>query len=174
MFVLCTEIKMASRKCGHSTTDSCTTSSKKHARKVSKVTFNKWKRHNEAADQTMSWLSCELERDRSFVAMLYCSVCKRFKQNIQSQVNQLSAGVSAMCPKLTSSSETIAVNHSSTDNQSVISAETTATTNTVTPAVSTDHTLLTSGERAILQTALVPIYCNDGSIISARYDSASK
>jgi len=81
-----------------------------------------------------------------------------------------------VCPKLTSSSETIALNQTSTDNQSVVNAETTATNNTVTPAVCTDHTLLTSGERVILQTALVPIYCHNESIISAPLllDSASQ
>ena len=46
----------------------------------------------------------------------------------------------------------------------------------MTPAVNTDHMLLTSGERVLLQTAMVPICCANGSIISARIllDSASQ
>jgi len=79
MFVMCTETKMASRKHSHYTTNSCESSNKKPVRRLSKATFDKWKRDNEVAHQTMSCLSCELERDRSFVAILYCFVCKRFK-----------------------------------------------------------------------------------------------
>jgi len=80
-----------------------------------------------------------------------------------------------MCPKPISLSETTAVSQSTAEYQPVVSTGT-STTNTVTSAVSTDHMLLTSGERVILQTALVPIYCSNGSIISARLllDSASQ
>jgi len=87
MFLLCTETKMASRKRSISTTNSCESSSKKPVRRLSKATFEKWKRDNEVAHQTMSWLSCELERDRSFVAMLHWSMCKTFEQHIQSGRN---------------------------------------------------------------------------------------
>ena len=47
---------------------------------------------------------------------------------------------------------------------------------TVIPAVNTDHMLLTSGEWVLLQTAIVPVCCADGSNISARIllDSASQ
>ena len=47
----------------------------------------------------------------------------------------------------------------------------------MTPAVSLDHMLLVSGERVILQTAVAPVYCVNGStMISAHIllDSASQ
>ena len=78
---------MATRKRGPFTTDSCANSNKKTVRRLSKATFDKWKRDNEVSHQTMSWLCCELERDKNFVATLYCSVCKRFEQHIQSGRN---------------------------------------------------------------------------------------
>ena len=77
-------------------------------------------------------------------------------------------------------SEATVINQSSItsvhDNQTVANTETTVDVDTVTPAVSTDHILLTTGERVLHQTAMVPIYCANGSIISARIllDSASQ
>ena len=68
---------MATRKRGPSTTDSCANSSKKAARRLSRATFDKWKRDNEVSHQTMSWLCCELERDKNFVATLYYALLFR-------------------------------------------------------------------------------------------------
>jgi len=99
MFVLCTETKMASRKCGHSTTNlGEKSSSKKSMRRLFKATFDKWER-DEITHQTMSWLSCELERDRSFVATLYCSLCKRFEHHIQSGRNFSAAWITGSSNK---------------------------------------------------------------------------
>ena len=80
--------------------------------------------------------------------------------------------------QFTISSETTAVNQSSVGDSEKCQPEITTETitDTVAPAVNTDHMLLTSGERVLLQTAVVPVYCTNGSIISARVllDSASQ
>ena len=82
----------------------------------------------------------------------------------------------SICPKkFTISSETTAINQSSPSandsSQSVVTTE--STVNTVTPPVNTDHMLL---EQVLLQTAVVPVCCANGSTISARIllDSASQ
>jgi len=103
-----------------------------------------------------------------------CICPKKFSLSHETTAHdQLSTRASTMCPKPISLSETTAVSQSTVENQPVVSTgTTTSTTNTVTPTVSTDHMLLTSGERVILQTALVPIYCSNGSFILL--DSASQ
>ena len=51
-------------------TDACP-SSKKSGRALSKNTFEKWKRENDKAYQMMmTWLSCELDTNKEFVASL--------------------------------------------------------------------------------------------------------
>ena len=102
----------------------------------------------------------------------FCYYCKRIGHHHRS-----------LCPKqfngVTQSSETTATNQSSTvNNQLPINKATNqsstdenqadvteTTTNTVTPAVNTEHMLLTNGERVLLQTAVVPVYCANGSIV---------
>ena len=76
---------MAPRKRPSMTSSTSATSSKKVVRRLSKATFDKWKRENEVVHQMMSWLNCELERDKNYVATLHCLVCKckRFEQCIQ-------------------------------------------------------------------------------------------
>jgi len=61
-------------------------------------------------------------------------------------------------------------NNTATDTSLTISAETDR------PSGDSDHMLLASGERVPLQTALAPVCCGDGSVISARIllDSASR
>jgi len=76
-------IEMASIKCSFSVAESSAISSQK-VRRLSRATFDKWKRENEVPHRTMTWLCCELERDKGFVTSLYCSVCKRFEHHIQS------------------------------------------------------------------------------------------
>jgi len=71
-------IEMASRKRSLSVAESSVISSQK-VRRLSRATFDKSKRKNEVSYQTMTWLCCELERDKGFVTCLHCSVCKRFE-----------------------------------------------------------------------------------------------
>ena len=112
-----------------------------------------------------------------------CHYCKRVGHHNRS-----------LCPKqfieTPQSSETTATNQSSTVNKATCAnqspivnressqadATTETTTDTVAPAVNTEHMLLTNGERVLLQTAIVPVYCANGSIVSARIllDSASQ
>ena len=112
-----------------------------------------------------------------------CHYCKRVGHHNRS-----------LCPKqfieTPQSSETTATNQSSTVNKATCTnqspmvnressqadATTETTTDTVAPAVNTEDMLLTNGERVLLQTAIVPIYCANGSIVSAHIllDSASQ
>jgi len=67
--------------------------------------------------------------------------------------------------------------NSSENNLSNASNEVIVETDIVMPAVSSDHMLLVSGKRVILQTVVAPVYCANGStMISARIllDSASQ
>ena len=86
-------------------------------------------------------------------------------------------GNQQMSYPFTSKSSTVnqATNQPST-NESHADVTPEITTDTVTPAVNKEHMLLTSGERVLLQTAIVPVYCANGSNVSARIllDSASQ
>ena len=53
--------KMAGRKRARCSDEPSTKSAK---RQVTKATFEKWQREHERDHQTLSWLRCELERDR--------------------------------------------------------------------------------------------------------------
>jgi len=68
-------------------------------RRLSKATFDKWKRDDEVTHQTMSWLSCELERYNNYVATLHYSVCKRFEQYIESGRNFSAVWISGLLNK---------------------------------------------------------------------------
>jgi len=59
---------MASRKRSFSVAESSAISSQK-VRKLSRATFDKWKRENEVSHQTMTWLCCELERDKLLLCL---------------------------------------------------------------------------------------------------------
>jgi len=84
----------------------------------------------------------------------------------------------SICPKQwADGTEAIVVSQSSVsqspvntgeNNSSNASNEAIVETDIVTPAVSSDYMLLVSGKRVILQTAMAPIYCANGStMISA-------
>ena len=62
-------------------------STKSAKRQVTKATFEKWQREHERDHQTLSWLRCELERDRRHVVSLYCTVCKRYESSMESLKN---------------------------------------------------------------------------------------
>ena len=57
--------------------------SKQRKRQVSKDTFYKWQRKFEREHQTSTWLRCALdEKDRELVSILWCDVCRKFKERI--------------------------------------------------------------------------------------------
>ena len=101
----------------------------------------------------------------------FCCYCKRTGHH-----NRCTYTV---CPKeFAGSTETIAINQSSTnvyDSGQLVVADG-KTTDTVTPTVDTDHMLLINGKRVLLQTAIVPVFCTNGSVVSARIllDSTSQ
>ena len=60
-------------------------SSKKARRQVTRATFEKWQREFEKEHQSMSWLRCEVEKtDKNIVSKLFCLVCQKYKDRIQS------------------------------------------------------------------------------------------
>ena len=59
-------------------------SRKASKRQVTTSTFDKWQQEYERDHQTLSWLRCDLERDKRHVAALYCAVCKKYEDSLQS------------------------------------------------------------------------------------------
>ena len=51
---------------------------------VTKATFDKWQHEYEKDHQTLSWFRCDLERDKRHVASLYCAVCRKYEDSLQS------------------------------------------------------------------------------------------
>jgi len=51
-------------------------SKKSGKRQVPKATFEKWQQEHEREHQTLSWLRCELERDKRHVAVPYVGSTK--------------------------------------------------------------------------------------------------
>ena len=49
--------------------------------------FQKWHRQYKRDYQTVSWLRCELNRDKTHVAPLYCEVCQKYVHSVQSLRN---------------------------------------------------------------------------------------
>lgn len=62
-------------------------SKKSSKRTVSKSTFEKWQREYERDHQTLTWLRCDLDRDRRHVVSLFCSVCRKYEVSLQSLKN---------------------------------------------------------------------------------------
>ena len=52
-------------------------SSKAAKRQVTNSTFEKWQRQFDREYQMLSWLRCDLDRDKVHVATLWCEVCKK-------------------------------------------------------------------------------------------------
>ena len=77
---------MAGRKrCGSECgSEAAGPSRKANKRQVTKSTFDKWQQEHERDHQTRSWLRCDLERDKRYVASLYCAVCKKYEHSLQS------------------------------------------------------------------------------------------
>lgn len=68
---------------------------KKAKRQVAVATFEKWQRNYDRDHQTLSWLRCEKDKnDKSLVALLWCSVCRKYRDNIRSMKNFSNAWVS--------------------------------------------------------------------------------
>ena len=52
------------------------------------LTYKKWQTNYEQEYQTLSWLRCDVnERDKSFVGLLWCAVCRRFEERIRGVKN---------------------------------------------------------------------------------------
>ena len=70
-------------------------------RQVTKATFDKWHQDNDRDHQTLVWLRCELERDNVHVAVLFCDVCKHYKDSIVSlrnfQMTWITGTINLMC-----------------------------------------------------------------------------
>ena len=74
--------KMAGRKpCAGSEVPGPSKTSK---RQVTKATFEKWQQEYEKDHQTRSWLRCDLDRDKRHVSSLYCTVCRKYEDSLQS------------------------------------------------------------------------------------------
>ena len=61
-------------------------------RQVMKATFEKWQHEYECEHQTMltlSWLCCELQRDKCHLASLHCAVRKKYERSLESLKNFL-------------------------------------------------------------------------------------
>jgi len=58
--------------------------SKTSKRQVTKATFEKWQQEYEKDHQTRSWLCCDLDRDKRHVSSLYCTVCRKYEDSLQS------------------------------------------------------------------------------------------
>ena len=69
------------KRCG---SEAAGPSRKASERQVTKSTFDKWQKEYERDHQTLSWLRCDLERDKRHVAALYCAVCKKYEDSLQS------------------------------------------------------------------------------------------
>ena len=60
-------------------------SSKKARRQVTRATFEKWQCEFKKEYQSMSWLHCEVEKtDKNIVSKLFCLVCQKYEDRIQS------------------------------------------------------------------------------------------
>ena len=115
-----------------------------------------------------------------------CSLCpKQFIETPQSSETTATTSHPLLTRQhVLTTNQSSTVNKATCANQSPIvnressqaDATTETTTDTVAPAVNTEHILLTNGEQMLLQTAIVPIYCGNGSIVSAciLLDSASQ
>ena len=62
-------------------------------RQVTKATFDKWQHEYEKDHQTLSWLRCDLELDKRHVASLYCAVCRKYEDSLQSLKSFLRAWI---------------------------------------------------------------------------------
>ena len=65
------------------------TSKRQH---FTKATFDKWQKEHKQEYRTLTWLRCELGRDKVHVESLYCAVCRKYKKEICSLKN-LSRGI---------------------------------------------------------------------------------
>ena len=54
---------------------------------VIKSTFDKWQREHEREHRTLTWLRCELDRDRVHVASLFCAACRKYERYVCSLKN---------------------------------------------------------------------------------------
>ena len=80
--IICWSDRTSERTCKRSISEpSSACPSKK--RKVMNATFQKWQRQYERDYQTLSWLRCELDGDKTHVASLYCEVCPKYEPSIQ-------------------------------------------------------------------------------------------
>ena len=81
---------MAGRKrAGSCSNELCVASSdaKKAKRQIMKSTFEKWQKEHEIEHQTLSWLRCNLDAKGTHVVSLYCAVCKKYEDSLQSMKN---------------------------------------------------------------------------------------
>lgn len=77
------------------TFSSSATSTKKHKRQIAVVTFQKWQQKYDSEHHTLSWLKCDTDKtDKSHVSLLWCSVCREYRDNICSMKNYSNVWVS--------------------------------------------------------------------------------
>lgn len=69
-------------------------SKKAPKRQVTKSTFEKWQREHERQHSTVSWLRCELDRDKAHVVSLSCAVCTKYESYVSSLKNFSKAWIS--------------------------------------------------------------------------------
>ena len=60
------------------------TAAKKTRRSVSLATFSKWQRELNKEYESLVWLKCEKDSATGSVVALFCEVCRKYKDRIQS------------------------------------------------------------------------------------------
>ena len=58
--------------------------SKKGKRQVTKAMFEKLQHEHERDHQMLSWLRCNVDTDKHHMASLYCAVCSKYEDSLQS------------------------------------------------------------------------------------------
>ena len=76
-----------SADCLSSDSSGGSTIKKSKGRQVIKSTFDKWQREHEREHRTLTWLRCELDRDRVHVASLFCAACRKYERYVCSLKN---------------------------------------------------------------------------------------
>ena len=81
---------MATKRSASAAASASQDPAKKAKRQVSVATIKKWQTNYEQEYQSLTWLRCDVdERDRSLVGLLWCAVCRRFKERIRGVSRQI-------------------------------------------------------------------------------------
>ena len=71
-------------------------------RKVTVITFNKWKTQYEHDHNTLSWLRCDLSEDKTVVEMLWCEACRKHEARLTDMKNFSTAWITGSSNQKTS------------------------------------------------------------------------